>query len=221
MRYPSLPRGRATRVEAARGSTAPSGVDHPRHLNKPQGRRKPSCPSLLASETTREPTTSRFSLRSLIDVSPSLLPTCCFGAAPVISRHPKSDRLLAGAGINKVPLAAALRGERGPFLASLVAHGCSLTIVRYSTLQHNTPFPSREPKALFSHETRFNSIHVDSNHKSFCSSLKRALCRPCLSDCCWWHISFRIFTLGSRDLPTQQYAEHHPLATTKAHATIY
>ena len=75
------------------------------------------------------------SLRSSIAVSPSLLATWGFGAAPAHPRDPKSDILLAGAGKTSLPLAAALRGGRAPSLASLVANGCFLTscVIEYVT----------------------------------------------------------------------------------------
>ena len=116
----------------------------PRPSTTPQKKSRPSqtqffIPLCLPNHTSTNRVTT--SLRSSIAVSPSLLPARGFGAAPAHPRDPKSDSLLAGAGKNNLPVAAALRGGRLPSLASLVANGCFLTFARYSNFrtQHAIP----------------------------------------------------------------------------------
>ena len=91
-------------------------------------------------------------------VSPLLLPAWGFEAAPAHPRDPKNDSLLAGAGKNNLPAAAALPGGRLPSLASLVANGCFLTFVPYRypifffffLVEQNTPHLDRtDAKSYF------------------------------------------------------------------------
>ena len=111
-----------------------------------------------------------------IAVSPSLLPAWGFGAAPAHPRDPKRDSLLAGAGKNNLPAAAALRGGRLPSLASLVSNGFFLTLwvirilERYSNIrtQHATPRYLGRKVVLF---TNFysNTIHIFNYEKLSCA----------------------------------------------------
>ena len=94
-------------------------------------------------------------LRRSIAVSPSLVPAWGSRAAPAYPRDPKSDGFSCGAGKNNILVAAVLRGGRLPSLASLVANGCFLTHVRYSVLDHNTPFLGRTLSRMF-RSFRFN-----------------------------------------------------------------
>ena len=58
--------------------------------------------------------------------------------------------LLAAAGQKNIPLAAALRGGREPSLASVVAHGCSLTMLCFRILEDTrTPFLDTKESGLF------------------------------------------------------------------------
>ena len=80
----------------------------PQKITRPS---QPSFSSLFASQTSRAP---RSRLRGC-------------ASHP---RQPKSDSLFGGAGRNNRPLTKAPLGGRGPSLASLVALGCSLALVR-------------------------------------------------------------------------------------------
>ena len=96
--------------------------------------RPPQTPFFVAlhleSNTTNYHITT--SLRSSTAISPSLLPVSGGRVAPVHPRDAYSHSLLVAAGENNLPLAAPLRGGREPSLASVVAHGCSLTLLRFS-----------------------------------------------------------------------------------------
>ena len=84
------------------------------------------------------------SLRRSTAISPSLLPVSAGGVAPAHPRDTWSHSLQAPAGQKNLRLAAALRGGREPSLASVVAHGCSLTLLRFFIffyfLERTAPF---------------------------------------------------------------------------------
>ena len=113
-----------------------------------EGRRKPSFLSLFTSRTTRASTRSR--LRSEVRM---LYPRhCCLRGASWLrqppKRRPESDSLFGGAGRYNRPLTATPRGGRGPSLASLVALGYSLTLVRHS-IYFIISYSSIGPKGIF------------------------------------------------------------------------
>ena len=89
----------------------------------------------LPNHTTTDLVTT--SLRSLIAVSASLLAAWGFGTAPAHPRHPEGDSLVSNVGKTGLPLAATLRGESAPLLASFVANECFVgrthSIVRLQT----------------------------------------------------------------------------------------
>ena len=94
-----------------------------------------------------------------------MLPVWCSGTEPAHPRDPKSDSLLAGAGKNNMPVAAALRGGRSPWLASLVARGCFLTRVRYSNFRTYHSAIGREVGFCFPRWSLFNYDSYCSNEK--------------------------------------------------------
>ena len=111
---PSISRGRATGLAAARRPTA-SSTEKTAHLASKHLRPSQTrlfIPLCLWNHTSTNQVTT--SLRRPVAIPPSPLPVWGFGAPPTHPRDPKSDVLLAGAGKTSLPLAAVLRGERAP-----------------------------------------------------------------------------------------------------------
>ena len=97
------------------------------------------------------------SLRSSIAALPSLLPAWGFRTASTRPTDPKSDRLLAGAGRKCQPPPPALRGGRVPSLATLVANGCSFTLLRFSYFTKQCASPDRT-QDTFPHQLESTTI---------------------------------------------------------------
>lgn len=104
---------------------------HPRRLNKRKGIAKSVVHLFLPQHHTKTDQVTP-SPRRLADVSPSLLARVGLRDCANHPEHVRRDSLPAAAGQNMMPLAVVLCGEHVSSLLSLVIHGCSLMLSRYS-----------------------------------------------------------------------------------------